>query len=179
MDFIFESQQTIQFEVLDIDKGSSDLIGTVETTVSKIVGSRNSIQLMELTSNNKKTGTIIVRAEQTKNCSDILQIQFKATFKKNRMFGFGDTKGKLVLNRIMQNQQKVKLRESEWYRTNEPVYNMFEITLQKLCLGDKNRETEIELWDHHHSKEDSFMGKGKFTLKQITDNEKVIELLNT
>jgi len=48
---------------LDIDKGSSDLIGTVETTVSKIVGSRNSIQLMELTNNNKKTGTIIVRAE--------------------------------------------------------------------------------------------------------------------
>ena len=84
---------------------------------------------MDLTHNNKKTGVIIVRAEQTKDCSDFLQLQFKANFKKNRMFGFGDTKGKLVFNRVMQNQQKVKLMETEWYRTNEPVYKIFEISV--------------------------------------------------
>ena len=94
------------------------------------------------------------------------------------MFGFGDTKGKLVFNRIMDNQQKVKLMETEWYRTTEPVYNMFELSTQKLCLGDQNREVEVELWDHHHSKDDQFMGRGTFTLKQVMNDQKVIELFN-
>lgn len=92
------------------------------------------------------------------------------------MFGFGDTKGKLIFNRLVNNQQKVKLMETEWYRTNEPVYEMFELTTQKLCLGDPSREIEVELWDHHHEKDDEFMGKGTFTLKQLMGDQKVIDL---
>ena len=72
MDFIFETQQILQFEVLDIDKGSTDLIGRVETSVSKIVGCRNSTLVLDLTHKNKKTGSIVIRAEKTKDCSDFI-----------------------------------------------------------------------------------------------------------
>ena len=134
--------------------------------------------ILNLTNKGKTTGSIIIRAEQTKSCSSFIQLQLGANFKSNRMFGFGDTKGKLVMNRIMQNHQKVKLMETEWYRNTEPVYKIFELSIQKICLGDQDREVEIELWDHHHSKDDDFMGRGVFTLNQILRNQKQITLLN-
>lgn len=45
IDFIFEIQQHIKFNVIDIDGPSSyDFIGEVQTTVGKIVGSRNQVK---------------------------------------------------------------------------------------------------------------------------------------
>lgn len=65
--FIFETTQPIRFEVFDIDENSQNsLIGTVETTLGGIMGSRKQIALLELLSKEKTpSGKIIVRGDKT------------------------------------------------------------------------------------------------------------------
>lgn len=58
--------QKLKFEVIDLDNGGDfDLIGSIETTVGDVVGSRNSTFTGELKakSGDKSMGKIIVRSE--------------------------------------------------------------------------------------------------------------------
>lgn len=48
MDYIFEVQQPIKFEVRDSDGSSSELLGTCETSIGGIVGSKNSMYISDL-----------------------------------------------------------------------------------------------------------------------------------
>jgi len=63
INYFFEKTQYFKFEVVDVDSSSSDMIGTLETTMGNIMGSKASTLIAELTHNNKKTGTIIIRGE--------------------------------------------------------------------------------------------------------------------
>ena len=80
IDYHFEHKQTIRFDILDVDDPTSadlkktELIGNVETTVGKVVGSRHGRFEAELTNANqgpgKKFGTICVTAETQKGRKD-------------------------------------------------------------------------------------------------------------
>jgi len=49
MDYIFEIQQNVKFVVMDYDTPqSSDFIGEISTTVSKIMGSKNQTIILDL-----------------------------------------------------------------------------------------------------------------------------------
>lgn len=46
LDFVFESRQDIKFEVFDDDNGNDDFIGSVETTVGALMGTRNQTSIL-------------------------------------------------------------------------------------------------------------------------------------
>lgn len=73
-DYIFETQQHIKFDVIDIDDAKSfDFIGSAATTIGNIVGSKNQILVLDLLGkDNKKNGKIIIKAEKVGTCRESL-----------------------------------------------------------------------------------------------------------
>lgn len=68
--FCFERKQPIKFEVIDDDgNGSFDMIGSTETTLGTIMGTKGQTFLAELQVPNKKgsRGKIVVRADSIKD----------------------------------------------------------------------------------------------------------------
>ena len=65
LDFYFEKEQWIKFEVYDVDTTGLEHIGNCETTISKIMSSKGQTFLSDLTLPNKTAsrGKIIVRAD--------------------------------------------------------------------------------------------------------------------
>ena len=68
LDYLFESQQHIHFEVFDDDGDGSqdDFIGRVETTVGELMGARSQTAILELRDGKggkKSSGKLIVRCE--------------------------------------------------------------------------------------------------------------------
>lgn len=76
IDYFFEIQQPLKFVCYDYDgPNSSDvknffkpifilkLIGSVETTLAAIAGAKDQVLVLQLTSNGKKRGKIIIRAD--------------------------------------------------------------------------------------------------------------------
>lgn len=66
LNYFFEKVQNLKFEIVDDDgSGSYDVIGTLETTMGKIMGSRGQTFESALSHNGSTAnrGTLIVRAE--------------------------------------------------------------------------------------------------------------------
>lgn len=77
VDFIFEKQQYIRLDVVDIDdeRGSKwELIGQVESTIGKLFGSKNQTTILDLKLNNNITGKIILRVDTKKKSTNWINI---------------------------------------------------------------------------------------------------------
>ena len=73
---------------------------------------------------------------------------------------------------------QIKVHETEYYHSNlNPVFQPFELKLQKLCNGDHLRPIRIELWDYNSNGEHKIVGNLDFTIHQISaENKKEFQL---
>jgi copine 1/2/3 len=70
VDFIFEKEQHVKFDVFDIDdetKEDKDRIGSVETTISSLFGARNQTSVLKLTKKKNEVGSMIIRVDKQKS----------------------------------------------------------------------------------------------------------------
>lgn len=76
IDFIFEQAQPIKFEVVDVDgKNSFDLIGNYETTVGKLMGSKNQTMIGDLKNKSGKFGgKLVLRAERVSQSQNLFHM---------------------------------------------------------------------------------------------------------
>lgn len=74
--FYFEKTQRIKFEIWDQDTLTDyEFVGSVETSVGVIMGTKAQTFSGDLVGRkNKKTGTLLVRADSIKKTNDILAI---------------------------------------------------------------------------------------------------------
>ena len=79
IDYFFEKEQWMKFEVYDVDGKKLEHIGTAETTVSKIMTAQRQTWMADLTIGGKSQsrGKIIVRADSVKNSND--EVSFALT----------------------------------------------------------------------------------------------------
>ena len=81
IDYFFEKEQWIKFEVYDVDYSSLEHIGTCETTVSRIMTSPKQTFISDLylpkSAKNKSRGKIIVRADSVAQSND--EVTMKAS----------------------------------------------------------------------------------------------------
>ena len=90
LDYYFEKEQWIKFEVYDVDTTELEHIGDCETTVAKIMASKGQSFLSDLTLPKKTAsrGKIIVRADSVAQSNH--EISFRVTANINRpMCGCG------------------------------------------------------------------------------------------
>ncbi len=68
LDYFFEKEQWIKFEVYDVDDSGNDHIGNCEVTISKIMTANRQTYISDLTLPNQQNsrGKIIVRADSVK-----------------------------------------------------------------------------------------------------------------
>lgn len=179
VDFIFEVQQQIKFEVIDIDSSSSfDFIGENETNIGKIVGSRNQVAIFDLLDKSKqKSGKLIVRAEKVGDNREVMTCRIAAK-KILDMHFFSKTSPFLRISKGLEDKTWLKVYETEWYHGNlNPIFKAFEIKVEKLCNGDHFRPLLLECWDHQNDGEHKIVGSASFTLNQIfKDNINIIHL---
>ncbi len=81
IDYFFEKEQWIKFVVFDVDANSSDLIGEVEITLSRIMTTHNQSWDGDLKINGQgaSRGKIIVRADSVSDSNDEIQFSLSAT----------------------------------------------------------------------------------------------------
>ena len=79
VDYFFEKEQWMKFEVYDVDGRQLEHIGTAETTISKIMTAQRQTWMADLTLGGKpqSRGKIIVRADSVKNSND--EVSFALT----------------------------------------------------------------------------------------------------
>lgn len=91
INYYFEKNQPLKFEVIDDDgNGKAQLIGTSETTLGTIMGSRGQTFISDLhkSGNDKSRGKLIVRADSVKDSSWEAQISVEASNLPNRTSAF-------------------------------------------------------------------------------------------
>ena len=64
LDFIFEIEQILRFDVLDIDGEKEELIGQCNTTVAELFGADHQTSIHDINSKNKSHGKIIFQMER-------------------------------------------------------------------------------------------------------------------
>jgi hypothetical protein len=77
IEYIFEKQQKLKFEVRDVDDERGlvyETIGSVETTLSKLFGAQNQTTLLNLTDKGKDTGKIIFKVDKERTSAHYLTL---------------------------------------------------------------------------------------------------------
>jgi hypothetical protein len=64
LDYIFECRQDIRFDIFDDDNGNDDFIGSCETNIGVLMGSKNQTSVLDLKAEGKPAGKIVVRCEK-------------------------------------------------------------------------------------------------------------------
>ena len=78
VDFVFEVQQPLKFEVAEIDaSNNSEIIGSVETSLGAIMGAKGQTLGLELRNNTTKSkGKIILKGEKAGNTRNVIRWQW-------------------------------------------------------------------------------------------------------
>ena len=173
VDYIFEKQQHIKFEVIDIDGPNEfDFIGDCYTTVGKIMGSKNQMTVLDLHDKaQKKTGKIIIRAEKVGENKENLFFKIKCQNIPDIHF-FSRTAPFLRIYRCRDDNFWLKVYESPNFKGNlNPVFPLIEMTTQKLCNGNYHRPIKIEVWDYRGSGSHNYISECYLTLNKLFNEE--------
>ena len=81
IDFYFEKDQKVKFELYDIDIGNrKEFLGSLETSMARIMGSYNQTLTTDLDRGaHKRQGQITIKLEKLSQCNDVIYFTGKAT----------------------------------------------------------------------------------------------------
>ena len=178
VDFVFEIQQPIRFEVWDADNVSSDdLIGFAETTVGGIMGARKQTLVVDLHNKGKKsTGTLIVRGEKTGSSRNQIFWQWSATKLRNTDGLFNKSDPFLRIFKI-RTGDVLMVHHTEVVKNNlNPVWAPFRISDDKICSSVHNKPFRIECWDEESDGKHQFIGFAELTIEQIKGGQREFQL---
>ena len=187
VDYFFEEQQNIKFEVYDSDDPNSrnlsshDFIGRVVTTLGSIVGEncgkfQHGIQTASAkdtgyhSNNNFKRGslgTIIVRAEEISANKDIVTFSLsgKGLDKKD---WFGKSDPYLEFQRCNEDNTYTVVHRTEVIKnTLNPIWKVFTIPVQVLCNGDYQRNIKVFCYDWNSSGTSDLIGVFETNLEDL------------
>lgn len=181
LDYFFESVQTLQFTVLDLDERSSETLGHAITTLGNLVSKGTSFLDLDT------KGKIVVRVEEIKKRADIVvgmdiksyTLQFRGIHLDKKDF-FGKSDPFLIFYRNIGNNQWNEVHRTEVImETLDPVWSCFVIPIQVICNNDMEKLIKIECfdWDKHGDPE--FIGEFQCTFPQLVLHDKRFELHNT
>ncbi|KRX08060.1 C2 domain [Pseudocohnilembus persalinus] len=173
IDYIFEIQQHMKFQVWDYDSPtSSDFIGEAYGTVSKIMGSKNTMCILDLKDKSGKYGgKVIIRADKVTYDNNELLLQVSCKSLPDTRW-FGKTNPFLKFSRISENTMPLLVFQSEpVMNTCNPLFPQFKLSCQKLCNGDYNLPLLVEAWDFRTSGEHVYLGQVQFSINDLTQSQ--------
>ncbi len=77
LDYIFQCRQDIRFDIFDDDNGSDEFIGSCETNIGALMGSKNQTSVLDLKTQGKPAGKLVVRCEKLSESNRKFYIMFR------------------------------------------------------------------------------------------------------
>jgi len=172
MDYFFEEQQKLKFEIYDVDCDSPDLskhdfLGSTQCSLGEIV---SSVRLERpLQSPHHRGGMIIlVSAEEVSACKDEITLQFAASKLDKKDF-FGKSDPFLVFSRVNENRTFTVVHKTEVVKCNlNPTWRPFTLPVRTLCNGDIDRVIQVECYDWNQSGSHELIGNFMTTVKELS-----------
>lgn len=175
VEYRFEEQQNLKFEVYDSDSSSQglsnhDFLGQCVITLGNIMGEYCGAVSKPLTHRNnvKTSGTISFVGEEMTDTKETLFLQFNASKVDKKDF-FGSSDPFLVFNRhASEDNTYIPVHKTEVIKNNlNPFWKSFEISLATLCNCDKLRPIKIECYDWDSDGTHDFIGSCQVTAEEM------------
>jgi len=179
LDFIFETEQPLKFEVLDIDPSNkSDTLGVLETTLGAIMGARKQTLTQELTYKEKPSGTLVVKAEKAdENCNKVYMF-WNGVKLMNTDGLFGKSDPFLRFFKIRSSGELLQVHETEVVKDNlNPAWKPIKISDIKLG-SSHSKMFKIECWDQEKDGKHQFIGSCEASIELMKDGATEFELEN-
>ncbi|CAD8183858.1 unnamed protein product [Paramecium pentaurelia] len=181
IEYYFECQQPLKFICNDDDgNGQFDFIGSVETTLANIAGARDQLLMLNLSNGNKKTGVLIIRADQVRMINDKIIMQISADNLPNtRFLPWHCTSPfyRLYRTRKDTNQQLLVYESEPMKSTLKPIWKRLDIQSQKLCNGDYYMPIKVEIWDYRTSGSHEHICSTEFSVDELKGKNMVKKIL--
>lgn len=171
MPYYFERVQHLQFTVLDIDKNSSELIGSATCKLDNIITMKHSKIKLKLWGPFGESGTIKIRAEEVKTSKFSVLTQFRCeNLDKKDLFGKSDPY--LVISRATPDGSFTPvLRTPHILKTLNPIWDPITQSVQTICNGDFHKVLRIECYDWNKTLKHELIGYLDTTLDELLKSQ--------
>uniref|UniRef100_A0AAF5Q3Q2 Copine family protein n=2 Tax=Wuchereria bancrofti TaxID=6293 RepID=A0AAF5Q3Q2_WUCBA len=179
--YFFEEQQRILFELFDKGPGKEKTqIGSASLLLHEILGSKCNRKTVKLFKDGKNYGTITVTAEEmSKGRQESVYFVCSAT-KLDRKDFLGKCDPFLKISRINKDKTYQLAYRTRYHEQNlNPKWKPFEIHIDQLCYGDKDREFLVECFDWDKDGNHDLVGNCRTTVNRLLNKEDVtLPLIN-
>ncbi|XP_059147817.1 copine-3-like [Physella acuta] len=174
INYFFEEVQKLLIAVYDIDNVSpqltdDDFLGQLETTLGQLVSNTPFTSKLFL-KNGKQAGqgTITIRTEEIKEGTENTLLTFRASKLDKKDF-FGKSDPYLVINRAAPDGSWQMVHTTEVVKSNlNPSWRPFQLSLQKLCGGNRLQKIKIDCYDWDSSGSHDFIGTCTTTFEEMS-----------
>uniref|UniRef100_A0A0K0EP16 C2 domain-containing protein n=1 Tax=Strongyloides stercoralis TaxID=6248 RepID=A0A0K0EP16_STRER len=179
LDYKFSERQRLMFEVYDKTRPKKRL-GCCQLLLHEIVGSKYNRITTPLMEEGRRYGEITVSAEElSRGRQESVYFIVSAT-KLDRKDFLGKCDPFLKISRINYDDTLHLAYRSRYHEQNlNPKWKPFEIHINQLCYGDKDREFLIECYDWDQDGNHDLVGQCKTTVnRMISGQDKMLSLIH-
>ena len=182
VEYFFEKEQHLKFEMYDEDVQSLEHIGNCEVKLGKIVGSQKQTFLGELTLPGKSAsrGKLIVRADAIKETNNEIQMKVSCSALPDRGGCFcGGNNPFLTIYRARGGVagEWLKVHVTEVINgTQTPAWNHFKRPMGLICNSERELPIKLEVSAFRGNGNHQLYGWCETTVQQIIDGEKKHQL---
>jgi len=175
MNYIFEAKQPLHIQVVDLDgPNQRSLVGDVYTTLGAIVGSRNQSANFIVMNKQEVCGELTINAEKVggneTTYETFFEIQAERLENQHGWFLTSSPYFKLSKEASL-GTEKLVTYESEAVNGNlYPKWDSFEISLQKLCNGDRKKPVTLQIFTRRIFRE-VLIGQCTFTVEELLEQK--------
>uniref|UniRef100_A0A1I7RLU5 Copine-8 n=1 Tax=Bursaphelenchus xylophilus TaxID=6326 RepID=A0A1I7RLU5_BURXY len=179
--YYFEEQQRLQFEIFDKQGAHKKRMGVASMLLHEVVGSRYNRKTKTLYEEGKAHGTITVTAEELSEGrqESVYFVVSASDLDRKDFLGKCDPFLKVFRyneDRTLQLAYRTRYHE----QTLNPKWKPFEVHINQLCYGDKDREFLIECYDWDNDGNHDLVGSCTTTVNRLLNKiDKTLPNLET
>ncbi|EKX31691.1 hypothetical protein GUITHDRAFT_98757 [Guillardia theta CCMP2712] len=178
--YLFEKKQRLVFDVRDVDDPKKvldgDEIGSIECTLSKIIGSVKGKLTDKLKhSNGKETGSItIMSEEQGGRDKDLMYVEMRGVKLANKDGFMGKSDPYVKLIKLRKDGQMTDVHRTETIDNDlNPKWKPFTVSMKDLCNGKQDEKFKLECWDEDTATKDDMIGWIETTFNELAQKKTV------
>ncbi|XP_054263178.1 copine-8-like [Macrosteles quadrilineatus] len=170
LEYRFEIQQNLRFEVYDIDSTSlslvdHDFLGYCESTLGHLVSNVNAKLPLK---NQYNKGLVLVTSEECGINKDEVTLKFHGR-NLDRKDWFGSSDPFLEFWKVFENGEYKIVHRSEVVKWNlNPHWKTFTLPVYTLCGNDNDRDILVKCYDWNRSGNHSFIGECHVTMAMLS-----------
>lgn len=184
MEYRFEEQQPLRFELYDIDSASTvlnehDFLGFLECTLAHIVAAGSQGLTMALNPNpyvterkdgkEDENGSIILLAEELASLKDEVTLKFGGNEIGTATCCIFSPVLQYTISKLNDAGKSVVVHRSEKVSSRNPTWLPITISVRSLCNGDKERTLKVDCYEVLFNGTNRFMGYCSTNLNQLVE----------